>query len=271
MTPAGLLAAGANYRRLVPHSQLSFLLSRRWIGFALFVAVLAGACIRLGDWQFDRLEERRAENRVIARHLAADPVPLTQVVRRGGAVERADEWTRVRATGVYDVEHEIAVKFTTRDGAPGVDVVTPLVTSDGSAVLVNRGWMQTQNTTERPTDVPAPPPGAVTVTGWLRPDSDADVEAVRPVDGQVRAISSVGLAEAIPHPLVPGYVNLRSQQPPAAEPLQLEPMPDLGQGPHFFYGLQWWFFGGLALLGFVWFARVERRERLEALRRESAA
>jgi hypothetical protein len=69
------------------------------------------------------------------------------------------------------------------------------------------------------------------------------------------------MASFVPHPLVDGYVNLREQEPPVGDDLALEPEPDLGQGPHFFYALQWWFFGGLALVGWFWFARVELKER----------
>ena len=36
-------------------------------------------------------------------------------------------------------------------------------------------------------------------------------------------------------------------------------MPDLGEGPHFFYGLQWWFFGLLAVFGFCYLAYDEWR------------
>ena len=248
----------------------SFLLSRRWIGFALFVIVLAGICIRLGFWQLHRLEHRLDNNKIVERHLADDPVPLSTVLGPGDEVDEQSEWTRVRATGTYDVEHQVTVTFTTRDGAPGVDVVTPLVMPDGSAVLVDRGWLETENNTERPTDVPAPPAGEVTVMGWLRQNSTADDNAVRPRGGQVRAISSEGMASSVPHELADGYLNLRSQKPPAAEALALEPRPELGQGPHFFYALQWWFFGGLALFGWFWYAWIEHKERRQA-RPEPAA
>jgi cytochrome oxidase assembly protein ShyY1 len=252
-----------------PRFSLRFLLSRRWIGFAIFVVVLAAACARLGVWQIHRLEHRQAENAVITRHLAAEPVPLATVLGRGERVDDQSEWTRVRATGTYDVADEVTVAFTTRDGAPGVDVVTPLVMADGPAVLVDRGWMATKNTRERPANVPPPPPGKVTVMGWLRQDSEADDNAVKPLEGQVRAISSKGMASSVPHQLVDGYLNLRSQDPPAAKPLELELKPELGQGPHFFYALQWWFFGGLAVFGLFWFAWVELKERQEGQAKET--
>ena len=37
---------------------MGFLLSRRWIGFACVVAVLAYLALQLGEWQFGRLEDR---------------------------------------------------------------------------------------------------------------------------------------------------------------------------------------------------------------------
>lgn len=250
-----------DYRRPVPQSQLRFLLSRRWIGFALFVVVLAAVCVRLGFWQIHRLDNRLDNNTIVTRNLAADPVPISEVLKRGDTVDEDTEWTRVRITGRYDVGRQVTVKFTTRDGAPGVDVVTPFVMQDGSAILVDRGWLQTRNTSAKPSGVPAPPPGTVDVMGWLRQDNGADDAAVRPQGGQVRAISSQGMASSVPYTLAGGYLNLRTQQPAATTPLALEPRPELGQGPHFFYALQWWFFGALAVVGWFWFAWAELKER----------
>ena len=36
-------------------------------------------------------------------------------------------------------------------------------------------------------------------------------------------------------------------------------LPELNNGPHFFYGLQWWFFGVLAVFGFCYLAFDEWR------------
>lgn len=237
-----------------------FLLSSRWIGFALFVVLLSAICLRLGMWQFDRLDHRLAQNKVISAHFKKDPVPLTTALSAGQKVDDSSEWTRVTATGTYDLEHQVTVKFTTRDGAPGVDVVTPLVMDDGTAVLVDRGWIETKNTVDNP-DVPAPPRGEVSVMGWLRQNNGAGSDATRPVDGQIRAISSIGMAKSVPYDLADGYLNLRTQDPAATKELALEPKPELGQGPHFFYGLQWVFFALLATVGYFWFARAEAKER----------
>lgn len=238
-----------------------FVLSRRWLGLAVVVVALAVLSGRLGVWQLHKLETRKATNVVTATNLDAPPVPAAEVMAPDGAPATADLWRRVQATGTYDTSEQVTVKYQTRDAGPGVDVITPLVTADGTAVLVNRGWLGTDNTPDQ-VDVPAPPTGTVTVTGWLQADSEADADATTPTDGQVRAISSGGLAPGLPYPVAGGYLTLLEQSPPAAQQLAPPVPPDLGQGPHFFYGLQWFFFGALALFGWFYFAWTEAHPRL---------
>ena len=247
----------ANYR----HGVFRFLLSRRWIGFAIFVIVLSASCYRLGLWQWHRLENRLAENKVITKHMKADPVDLDSVLTVGKPQTDKQQWTRVRATGTYDVGHQISVRFSTRDGAPGADVVTPLVLASGAAILVDRGWIATGNNSVAPTDVPAPPSGSVTIEGWLRANNGTRQGANIPANGQVRAISSDGVKSYVPYKLYDGYLNLRKETPPATTKLAAEPKPELGQGPHFFYALQWWFFAILGAFGWFYFAWVEEMER----------
>ncbi|MDF1705173.1 MAG: SURF1 family protein [Aeromicrobium sp.] len=246
--------------------ELRFLGSARWIGFAIFVVALSAVCIQLGIWQFHKLEDRQVRNELVREHLDTAPVPLEDVVPAGSAVEPDQEWTVVEVTGSYDVDHEVTVKFVNRDGRPGVDVLTPLLLEDGTAVLVDRGFTETLRTNARPETLPEPPDGEVQVTGWLRVDSSAGRQATQVFDGQVRAVSSRGMAEHVPYDLRSGYVDLQEQSP-ASSGLEPEPRPDLGQGPHFFYGLQWWFFAALAIVGYGWFARAERQERRTAAAR----
>jgi cytochrome oxidase assembly protein ShyY1 len=243
-----------------------FLLSRRWLGFAVFAVVVAGVCIRLGMWQFDRLDERRADNHRIEANLAVDPSPVTGVVSAGGSVDSGDEWRQVTATGHFDSSQQVILSQQTREVGPGVDVLTPLVLPEGVAVIVDRGWLAINSPSEVPTPPPAPT-GPVKVTGWLRVDSDADSWATTPEDdGTVRAVDSGDLAGSLPYDVLPGWIAMTSQQPPAHDALAAPEAPDLGDGPHFFYGLQWWFFAALAVFGFGYLAYDERRK----LRRPAA-
>lgn len=250
-----------------------FLLSARWLGFAAIVAVVVVVCVRLGLWQFDRLDERRTDNDRIEANVTAEPAPIDTVIAGDDPAEADDEWRRVTVTGRYDERQQLIVTQQARDIGPGVDVVTPLVTPDGVAVLVDRGWLPISRPSEIP-DPPAPPSGSVTVTGWLRADSDTEAWATTPDDGAVRAVASDRVEATLPYDLLPGWVALIDQSPPAGPGLEPLEEPDVGQGPHFFYGLQWWFFGALAIAGYGWFAWTEahpRRDRRTTAEREPVA
>jgi cytochrome oxidase assembly protein ShyY1 len=150
------------------------------------------------------------------------------------------------------------VRYQTRDGKSGVDLVTPLRTADGTALLVDRGWVATQNTGTTPDDLPAPPPGQVDVTGWVRVDATGDSTSVD--DQSTRAISSVAIAEDLPYPVYGGFIDAESEDPAPSTAVVPAELPDLGEGPHLFYGIQWWFFGALALFGFCYLAYDELRK-----------
>ncbi|RYE77046.1 MAG: SURF1 family protein, partial [Myxococcales bacterium] len=124
---------------------MRFLLSRRWFFFTIAVAFAAWGAVLLGQWQFHRLEDRKHENAVITHNLKADPVAIGEVMSTDEPTTHDEEWKLVTMTGTYDDEHTIVLKYQTRDSKSGVDVVTPLVGADGTAVLVDRGWLATNN------------------------------------------------------------------------------------------------------------------------------
>jgi len=244
---------------------VGFLLSRRWLLFAVVVALLAWLAVQLGQWQFHRLDERKHTNQVTATNLAAIPVPVDDVLSPDDQPGADDEWRRVTVHGRWDDAHTVVLKYQTRDQGAGVDVVTPLVTDSGKAVLVDRGWMHTDNTGGTRPDLPAATKGRVTVTGWVR--RDATGSATKVSDLSTRAISSARIGEVLPYPLYRGFLDLDKQSPRPSKALARTELPDdTSNGPHFFYGLQWWFFGALAIFGFFYLAWDEARQRREQRR-----
>jgi cytochrome oxidase assembly protein ShyY1 len=240
-----------------------FLISRRWVGFALVVAALAWGASLLGQWQFHRLDERRADNSLVQRNLDLPPAPLDSVLSVGRPAEHSDEWREVVAHGTWDDDHTIVLKYQTRDGGAGVDVVTPLRTANGAAVLVDRGWLATENVGGTRPDLPPASTGQVTVSGWVRVDGSGG--STRVSELATRAISSREAAKVLPYPLYGGFLDLHTETPGPAKALAPTELPDdTSEGPHFFYGLQWWFFGALAVVGFCYLAYDEwRRSRAE--------
>lgn len=237
--------------------KLRFLVSRRWIVFALVVVGLAWVAWRLGEWQFHRLEDRQQRNEIIQRNEEAGASPVAEVLAPGRDPSLADEWRIVEATGTYAVEDTVIVRYRTREGAAGVDVVVPLVLADGASLLVDRGWYATDNRGATTEDVPQPPAGEVTVTGWVRRDAEGDSADV--VDRSTRAVDSGRIGEALGREVLGGWVDLRSESPEPETPLVPVELPELDEGPHFFYGLQWWFFGVLAIFGFFYLIYDEWR------------
>lgn len=247
-----------------------FLLSRRWLLFGAVVVLLCYGAWWLGQWQFHRLDERKASNAVVRANEDRAPSPVGEVLAPGRGVAEDDEWRQVIATGTYDADNTVIVRYRTRDGQSGIDVVVPLRTSDGSTLLVDRGWMASDNEGAGPDDVPAAPTGEVTVEGWVRADATGDSTAVN--GHSTRAISSAQIGPAIGTEVYGGFVVLESEDGEPAAGLEPVELPELNNGPHFFYGLQWWFFGVFAVFGFGYLAWDERRgHRTEPADGEAAA
>jgi cytochrome oxidase assembly protein ShyY1 len=250
---------------------LRFLVSRRWLLLLLVVLLLSYACLLLGRWQWHRLTTRKANNAIIRTNEAAAPVEVDQVLARGTEPPDSAQYKVVRATGTYDPTKTVVVRYQTDDqGQQGADAVVPLVTASGTALLVNRGWFSTSNQgSVDPSEVPAPPSGTVTVTGYVR--QDATGRSTQVDSFSTRSVSSAALGPAVGLPVYAGWVELKSESPPASVPLEPADLPDLSNGPHFFYALQWWFFGILALFGYGYLAWEEATGRADLRRAQQPA
>ncbi len=241
-----------------------FVFTRRWIGLLAIALVIAATCVRLGIWQLDRLSQRRAFNAQVERGLAAEPVRLDTLTGRG-----SDVYRRVVATGTYDLEHEVLWYGRALDGSPGSEVLTPLVEAGGgTAVLVDRGWVPAALDTP-PVAEAAPPEGEVTVTGFLLPAEGADVIG-RDAAGRILTIrhaDPAALQGAVPFELFPLALQLQEQTPEQPTDLPaVVPPPELTEGPHRSYAVQWFTFATIALVGYAVLVRREVRERGEVER-----
>ena len=251
---------------------MRFLLSRRWLIFFVVVGLMAYGAWWLGRWQFDRLQEKHHDNARIQHNLAQPPVPVDTLLKVGSPRDQSVEWRRVTIHGHWDDAHTLVVKYQTNDnGEPGVRVATPLITPSGAAVLVERGWMSSANNGDVRPSTPPPTAGEVTVTGWVRVSATGDATVI--ANASTRALSAQAFGSWVgkAYRVYGNPVDMEIQTPAPAVRLGLVDMPDdTGDGPHFFYGLQWWFFGVLAVFGFFYLAYDERRRMLHAQARDHA-
>lgn len=244
------------------HVGWRFLYSKRWIGyFALFV-VFAIACVWLGNWQFDRRAQARAEIARIDRNYDAPAVALADAIPDPTKFsESADKWLTVEMTGSYDGAPLLARNRPGPNGV-GADIIAPFRTSDGTVFFIDRGWVLANGTDIESalSDLPPAPVGEVTVTARLRASEPS-------VDGRTssgRTIASIDLSEAAHltgntgNAYTGAYGMLVSEQP-ASDHGVLPPKPERDEGPHLSYALQWYVFILIAGIGVGYAARQEYR------------
>ena len=253
-----------------------FLLKPRWILSHIFVLVVVGMMINFGFWQLNRLDERKASNAVVTNAMKQQPQPLLTVLPAGTAATteqvKAADYQPVYVTGRYLVEAQVLVTNRTNNGAPGFWVVTPLVQADGSAVAINRGWVPYSYTADGPWDDFAPPAGTVTVQGLLRQSQVRETNGLvsspkDPEAGTLRVLTrlDVGrLAQQVEERMIPGYISLRDQEPQQIDLPVPVPLPELSQGPHLGYALQWFAFSLLTIIVYpLLLRRYAKRKQMD--------
>lgn len=241
-----------------------FALRPRWLlGHVLAVAAVVGF-VSLGFWQLRRLDDRREFNAVVARRGDAPVRPLAALLRAAEGNARSLRWRRATVTGTYDTGAEVLLTARSRAGRPGHHVLTPLVTGDDGAVIVDRGWVPYQ-VAGPPVRRAAPPGGCVTIHGVVFTGTATDRYG-RTGSGRLEFVSEVDLARlAGPSPaaLAPVYVQLRRQSPPQPGPFPAPAeLPALTEGPHLSYAGQWFLFAAVVAVGYpVLLARTAREQR----------
>jgi cytochrome oxidase assembly protein ShyY1 len=246
-----------------------FLFSRHWLGILGAVVLFAAACGLLSDWQLHRLASRHGANHLISANLHARATPVGAALAVGRDPAKDRQWHPVRATGHWDVSHQLLARLRPYNGDVGFFVVTPLITDNGPAVLVNRGWVPAGAGGASVPRIPAPPGGTVTITGRLRP-SEPRATGAAPPQGQITRIDVPGIAKTLPYEVYGGFLELTRQTPKPAKAPHVIPPPEPSEGPHLLYAVQWVLFGLLAFAGYVVLARREAADR-RAARHEPAA
>jgi cytochrome oxidase assembly protein ShyY1 len=246
-----------------------FALRGRWLVGHFVVLTLIGLFILAGFWQLDRLHGRREHNAAVLARGTLPPVELSSVLSPDDTGGGDALYRSVSATGHYDPAHQVIVPFRDFEQEQGEFLLTPLVLDDGSAVIVSRGWIPASDPTLPVPAIAAPPSGTVTVTGL----AVASEGGTAPFSGalsesppsEVAKIDLARLQRALPYDLYPIYIQIRSQDPPqsAGLPAPLPP-PELSEGPHFGYAIQWFLFTAIAVIGWPMVLVKQARERARA-------
>lgn len=252
-------------------------------GNLLFVAVVVLAAtlfVRLGVWQMDRRDERRAVNEAREERLEKPLLRMSATDVDGRPSPDEIAWRRVEIRGRWDYPREIVLRNRSHRGSPGVYVLTPLLIAEDAdtlAVPVLRGWLPAADATHadlalgRPAGTPngdgpdgsGPASDTVTVRGIALAGADergGPVDTLKSAGGRHPVVSRPHvptLREVLPYPATGFIVQADARSATRSLPRPV-PVPELDAGPHLMYALQWFSFALIAVVGggiFLWTRR----------------
>lgn len=247
-------------------SRYRFALRPRWIISHLFVLALVGAMFSAGLWQLSRLQEKRDRNETVEARAALAPVDVAGLAAPGDDDVDELEYRRVTATGAYLPGEEVLVRSRSLNGAPGSWVLSPLALDDGTAVVVNRGWISNSGSLEAVPERSRAPEGPVEVSGLIRlSETRGRFGSQDPAEGQLTDMARADVArigQQLDVEVLPFYVQLLDQvpEPDAATQPTPVPAPALDEGPHLSYAVQWFIFTTVGVVGYPLILRRRARE-----------
>lgn len=238
------------------------LFSLRWILTTLLVLVGVGVLGRLGIWQLDRLEARRAFNARVTEQQAAPVLVLDAPALNDPALTKnitGMEYRAVAVQGEYDFEHQVALRNQSWGNEWGVHLLTPLhISGSDQSVLVDRGWIPSE--AFKSGDWSGyNEPGLVSVQGIVRASqSKPDFGKKNDPEGVLQAWNFANVERIqvqTPYPLLPVYIQQAPDPAWTSLPYRSQPELELTEGPHMGYALQWFSFAAILGIGYPFFIR----------------
>jgi len=245
---------------------LRAMFSRQWLLATLLVLAGGALCVRLGIWQLDRLEQRRSFNTHVEAMWEAEPLTLTGQPMQDLTTQ---EYRAVQISGTYDFERQIVLRNRYFQSQYGYDLLTPLLLDDGTAVLVERGWIPADGN-----DSPADwrqydQPGRVAIEGQIRlgqakPDFGGVPDPTL-APGQTsldywNIVNLERIQQQMPYALLPVFVQPATDPQDVEPPIPFQPEIELSEGPHLGYAGQWFTFAAILVLGYPFYLRKQLKE-----------
>ena len=235
--------------------------SRKWWFTTLLVLLGTALCVRLGIWQLDRLEGRRAFNSQVT---SMREMPRLDLNKEGSELIAEMEWRAVTVTGEYDFANQIALRNRYNGDQYGYHLLTPLQ-YNGMAVLVDRGWIPADGNSASSDWRKYDEPGEVTVTGQIRlgqgKPAYGGVADMLPADGSPLWVWNNAdverIAHQIPYPILDIYIQPDVDPDNDLPPVPFQPEVELTEGSHFGYALQWFTFATILFVGYPFYLRKQ--------------
>jgi cytochrome oxidase assembly protein ShyY1 len=210
----------------------------------LIALILIAGCLWASQWQFQRGIDRQDRNAIIESQLQLPAIELSETNDDFSKVE----WRTVTTQGTFDSQKQILLKNRYFEGVYGYEVLTRFTSSDGRTFWVDRGWVKAGKDATTAPIVSTTPTEDVSIKARLRLDRSLPQGAFFALPssggGMISKLNAQtdSKSEGFYLDLLSGSVESLTPEVPAQ-------VPELSDGPHLAYALQWIFFAGLVIYG----------------------
>jgi surfeit locus 1 family protein len=228
---------------------------------ALAAILVTALTARLGFWQLDRAAQKLARHALITERAEQPDVPGAALGVGGASLDEL----QYRHTTVQG--HWVPGATWYLDNRPmaqrvGFVVLSALRLDDGSALLVQRGWLPRdflERTRVRAPDLPA---GPVSVRGRIAPPPARLYEFSQEASGPIRQNVDIQMLSAESGlRLRPMSLQQLTSPGPDDGLLRDWPLPAADVQKHYGYAFQWFAMSALTIFLYVWFQLVKPRRR----------
>ena len=243
------------------------IVSREWILTTILVLLGSGLCVRLGIWQLDRLDQRRQFNAHVEAMWAADALSLPA----DASIDLVEmEYRSVCVTGEYDFGNQVAIRNQYWNDQFGYHLLTPVVMADGTAIMVDRGWIPAEgndqpNEWRKYDDKATGQMCGIIRQGREKPDMGGRPDPTLTADQTGLLLwNNVNLTRMeaqMPYDLAQAYIQLNVTEGDDLPPIPYQPEIEISEGPHLGYAGQWFVFATILFFGYPFY--ISWRERTE--------
>ena len=201
-------------------------------------------CLWAAQWQYQRGVDRHARNVLIAEQSQLPPIEFKNLL--GNIADY--EWRKISLKGSFDDKNQILLRNRYHDGMYGFEQLT-LFVFDERKIWVDRGWVKAGSDATVPPQLQPTNQGLISIDGRLRLDSSLPRGKFFVVanDSERNLVSQLDARRGIQTEKF--YIDLISASDDSMNPDVPVELPELSDGPHMAYALQWLFFAGLVIYG----------------------
>ena len=210
----------------------------------LTALALVFLCLWAAQWQYHRGIDRHARNTLIDEQSQLPPVKFQDL---SGEIANY-EWRKISLKGSFDDKNQILLRNRYFEGVYGFEQLT-LFVFDGRRIWVDRGWIKAGSDATIPPQLQPTNENEITINGRLRLDSSLPQGKFFAVsnDSERNLVSELDARQGIQTEEF--YIDLISATDSSMNPDVPVELPELSDGPHMAYALQWVFFAGLVIYG----------------------